>query len=159
MTTSEQDSYVVQWSMQLFDCDPYANYHGQYFKEDHYDTECCNVENDELIAHALQQELSQLSVVEEQGSPNEGQVSGYQQDWVCQSIGNYGSGQDCGQEEQDDVGPSSSCSSPEENLYYKEDLLFSLDLTDELKGIDRLKNRNKTSEIQHRGEETRVWKG
>ncbi|GLU11847.1 hypothetical protein SLE2022_285670 [Rubroshorea leprosula] len=131
MTTSEQDPYVVQRGIQLFDCDPYANYHGQYFKEDHHDTECCNVENDELVAHALQEELSQLSVVKEQGSPNEGQVSGYQQDGVCQSIGNYGSGQDCGQEEQDDVGPSSSWSRPKESLYHKDDLLFSLDLTDE----------------------------
>ncbi|XWS53309.1 hypothetical protein CRYUN_Cryun11dG0146000 [Craigia yunnanensis] len=62
--------------------------------------ECCNVENDEAIAHTLQlQELSQLAIV---GSPNQGeeeeeeeelqlQVSGYPQDCVDQSVGDFGS--------------------------------------------------------------------
>ncbi|GLU02521.1 hypothetical protein SLE2022_197700 [Rubroshorea leprosula] len=147
MITYEQDPEFIQWGMLLFPCNPYANfgccgvvaqddggeyYPEQYFKEDHYD---CNVENDELIARALQHELSQLAVVEEQGSPNGGEeelpLSSYQQDWLGQSMGNYGSGQDCVQEEQDDMGPSSSCSSPEENLYCEEDWLCSLELTDE----------------------------
>ncbi|XVF20275.1 hypothetical protein REPUB_Repub11eG0183900 [Reevesia pubescens] len=167
MTTYEQEHDFVKWGLQLFNSDPYANcgyggvltqedgeyYPGNYLKEDHYEAgECCNVENDEAIAHTLQlQELSQLAVVE---SPNqeeevedeeeeeedeeeeeEGelqlQVSGYPQGCINQSVGDFGSGQDCGQEEQDDTGPSSSCSSPEEKLLCEEDWSRSLELTDE----------------------------
>ena len=112
MITYEPEHDFVKWGLQLFNSDPYANYGyggvltqedgeyypGNYFKEDHYDTgECCNVENDEAIAHTLQlQELSQLAVM---GSPNQGeeeelqlQVSGYLQDCVDQSVGDFGSG-------------------------------------------------------------------
>ncbi|XWS71848.1 hypothetical protein CRYUN_Cryun03dG0172900 [Craigia yunnanensis] len=156
MITYEQEYDFVKWGLQLFNSDPYANfgyggvltqedgeyYPGNYFKEDHYDAgECCNVENDEAIAHTLQlQELSQLAVV---GSPNQGeeekeeeeelqlQVSGYAQDCINQSVGNFGSGPHCGQEEQDDTEPSSSCSSPEEKLLCEEDWSYSLELTDE----------------------------
>lgn len=152
ISSYEQDPDVVQWGLQLFKSDPYADcgycetvgeddgeyYPGEYFKEeDHFDdTQCCNVENDELIARALQQEMSQLAVVEEPGSPNQGdddfRVNSYQQDWLSTPMGNYGSGQDCGQGELDDSGPSSSCSSPEENFYCEEDWLYSLQLMDEL---------------------------
>ncbi|XVF05714.1 hypothetical protein REPUB_Repub05bG0196300 [Reevesia pubescens] len=159
MTTYEQEHDFIKWGLQLFDSNPYANcgyggvvtqedeqygeyYPGNYFKENHYDTgECCNVENDEAIARILQlQELSQLAVV---GFPNQGeeeeaeeeelqlQVSGYPQDCINQAVGNFGSGQDCGQEEQDDTAPSSSCSSPEEKLLCEEDWSYSLELIDE----------------------------
>ncbi|VVA30547.1 PREDICTED: OTU domain-containing [Prunus dulcis] len=66
---------------ELFDGDPYSNcgtygtvnqddanyYQGQYFKQDVYgnDTDCRNVEYDELFAHALQEELSLLAIEEE----------------------------------------------------------------------------------------------
>ncbi|XP_022753875.1 uncharacterized protein LOC111302202 [Durio zibethinus] len=151
MITYEQEHDFVNWGLQLFNSDPYPNcgygcvitqeddqyYPGNYFKEDHYDAgKCCNVENDEAIAHTLQlQELSQLAVV---GSPNQVQeeelqlqVSGYPQDCVDQSVGDFGSGQDCGEEEQDDTVPSSSCSSSEEKLFSEEDWSYSLELTDE----------------------------
>ncbi|OMO67396.1 Ovarian tumor, otubain [Corchorus capsularis] len=152
MITYEQEHDFVKWGLQLFSSDPYDNcgyggvltqedgeyYPGSYYKEDQYDIgECCNVENDEAIAHTLQlQELSQLTVVE---SPNGGeeeeeeelqlQVSDYQQDCNDQSVGDFGSGQDCGQEQQDDTEPSSSCSSPEEKC--QEDWSYSLELMDE----------------------------
>ncbi|XP_022730765.1 OTU domain-containing protein DDB_G0284757-like isoform X2 [Durio zibethinus] len=158
MITYEQEHDFVNWGLQLFNSDPYANcgyggvltqedgeyYPGYYFKEDHYDAGgCCDVENDEAIARTLQlQELSQLAVV---GSPNQGeeeeeaeeekelqlQMSGYPQDCTNQSVGDFGSGQDCGKEEQDDTAPSSSCSSPEEKLLCVEDWSYSLELTDE----------------------------
>ena len=112
MITYEPEHDFVKWGLQLFNSDPYTNfgyggvltqeveeyYPGNYFKEDHYDAgECCNVENDEAIAHTLQlQELSQLAVM---GSLNQGeeeelqlQVSGYRQDCIDQSVGNFGSG-------------------------------------------------------------------
>ncbi|GAV62632.1 OTU domain-containing protein [Cephalotus follicularis] len=149
MITNEQDSDVIQWGLRLFNSDPYANYgyggtviqnepghyQGQYFKEEHYDADASNVENDELIAHALQEELSQLAVEENSGSPHEGQehlqVSGFEQNWLGESIGDYSSGQDCDRAEADDIGPSSSFSSLEEKSYCGEDWSYSLEPTDE----------------------------
>ncbi|KAA3485733.1 OTU domain-containing protein isoform X1 [Gossypium australe] len=141
MITYEQEHDFVNWGLQLFNSDPYANcgydgvvtqedeehYPVNYF-EDHYGAgECCNVENDEAIAHTLQlQELSQLAIIE-----SSNKVSGYPQDCVDQSIGDFSSGQNCGQEVQDDTGPSSSCSSPEQKLVSVVDWLYSLELADE----------------------------
>ncbi|KAK8619757.1 hypothetical protein V6N13_066265 [Hibiscus sabdariffa] len=102
MITYEQEHDFANWDLQLFNSDPYANcgYGGvvtledeehcpaNYFEEDCYDAgECCNIENDEAIAHTLQlQELSQLVVFE---SPNQGEeeelqlhVVGYPQDCI-----------------------------------------------------------------------------
>ncbi|KAK8515776.1 hypothetical protein V6N12_075799 [Hibiscus sabdariffa] len=86
MITYEQEHDFANWDLQLFNRDPYADcgYGGvvtledeehcpaNYFKEDCYDAgECCNIENDEAIAHTLQlQERSQLVVFE---SPNQGE--------------------------------------------------------------------------------------
>lgn len=110
MITFEQDSDVLQWGLQLFESDPYLNcgytntvapddesyYYGQHFKEDHYDTESCDVESDELIAHALQEELSQLAVSEASESPHETEknLQGpvFQHGWVNHSVGGYYSG-------------------------------------------------------------------
>ncbi|XP_021812329.1 OTU domain-containing protein DDB_G0284757-like [Prunus avium] len=149
MLTYEQDPDVIRWGLELFDGDPYSNcgtygtvnqddanyYQGLYFKQDVYDTDCRNVEYDELFAHALQEELSLLAIEEEPGaSPEEVehlQLSVFPQDWLQQSIGNYGSGQESGQEEKDDVGPSSSCSSPDEKSYYEDEWSYSLEVTGE----------------------------
>lgn len=109
MITYEQDPDVVRWGLQLFDGDPYSNYgcgstisqsdmgyyQEQYYKEDHYDIDCSNVEDDELIAHAIQESLSQLAVSEEPSSSlqvaESTQLSMYPQEWIGQSMGNYGS--------------------------------------------------------------------
>ena len=40
-------------------------------------------------------------------------------------------GQECDHEEVDDMGPTTSCSSPEEITYYGDELLYLSDLTDE----------------------------
>jgi hypothetical protein len=40
-------------------------------------------------------------------------------------------GQQCEQEEADDMGPSTSCSSPDEMSYYGDEWSYPLDLTDE----------------------------
>nr|XP_011459289.1 PREDICTED: uncharacterized protein LOC101296346 isoform X2 [Fragaria vesca subsp. vesca] len=149
MLTYEQDPDVVRWGLQLFEGDPYSNcgyidsvnqdgtnyYPGRYFKEDVYDTDCTNVEYDELIAHALQEELSLLDIEEEPGSSPEQvehlQATVFPQDWSQHSIGNYGSGQEIVQAEADEVGPSSSCSSPVEKSYYGDDWSYSLELANE----------------------------
>ncbi|KAH9660640.1 OTU domain-containing protein [Citrus sinensis] len=149
MITFEQDSDVLQWGLQLFESDPYLNcgytntvtpddesyYYGQHFKEDHYDTESCDVESDELIAHALQEELSQLAVSEASESPHETEenLQGpvFQHGWVNHSVGGYYSGQETGQEEADDTQPSSLCSSHEEESYCGEEWSYPQELTDE----------------------------
>lgn len=110
MIMYEQDPEVLQWGLQLFESDPYYNCaygdtispdevdynNGQHFGDDHYDTECCNVEYDELIARALQEELSQLAVVEAPESPcgeeDNLQVPDFQEEWLSQSVANYYSG-------------------------------------------------------------------
>lgn len=113
ITHVEQDPDVVQWGLQFFQSDPYSNYAycdttttqdnvdhydgEQHFKGDNYDnTECFNVEDDELFAHALQEELSQLAVTEVPESPQEEnehlQMPVFQQDWLGQSMENDSSG-------------------------------------------------------------------
>lgn len=73
----EEDSGLMQWGLRLLDGDPGSHpeyygdltqhdadiYHGQCLS-DHYDMESGSVENDEIIAHTLQEELSQLAVTE-----------------------------------------------------------------------------------------------
>ncbi|KAI8524096.1 hypothetical protein RHMOL_Rhmol13G0122800 [Rhododendron molle] len=142
MITYEQDPDVVRWGLQLFEGDPYSHcgyygsltenntdyYHAQDFKEDQYDVGCNNVEDDEFIAHALQEQLSQLSVSEASGSPTDGgekvQAPFYSHDWLGQPIQDYSY-------EADDTRPSSSCSSPGEKLNCGEEWSYSLELADE----------------------------
>ncbi|KAL6967197.1 hypothetical protein U1Q18_032999 [Sarracenia purpurea var. burkii] len=149
MITYEHDPDVVRWGLQLFEGDPYSDcgyygtvthnsadyYHDQYFKEDQYDLGCRNVENDELIARALQEQLSQLSVAEAPGSPHEGvehlQAPFYSNDWIGQSVENCSYGNPNGHEEADDTRPSSSCSSPGGKSNCGEEWSYSLELTDE----------------------------
>ncbi|XP_010241857.1 PREDICTED: OTU domain-containing protein DDB_G0284757 isoform X2 [Nelumbo nucifera] len=106
----------------------------QYGRESHYDLVCSNMENDEIIPHALQEQLSQLTVVEEaSGSTTSGEEhfqSVLGQDWFGPSMRNYNSGHECGQEDIDDAGASSSCSSPAEAPYDGEEW-YSLEITDE----------------------------
>ncbi|KAJ7981029.1 OTU domain-containing protein [Quillaja saponaria] len=144
MISDEQDPDVVRWGLQLFDGDPFSNsgycgadaqdyvdyYYEQYFKEDNCEDEFNNIENDQLMAHALQEQLSQLAVVEAQVPPHEWvenmQLPVYPQDWFsqCQPMG-----QESDQEEAD--GPSSSSSSPNANSYYGDQWLYALEQMEE----------------------------
>ncbi|CAN1346382.1 OVARIAN TUMOR DOMAIN-containing deubiquitinating enzyme 9 [Linum perenne] len=147
MITYEEDD-VVRWGLQLFESDPYSSYgycqtplqrdldyyDGRHFKGEYYDPECCNVERHDLIAHALQEDLSQLSVAEPPESPSEedpdSQVPNYPPNWFGQPMVEYAVGQEGGQEQTDNMEPSSSCSSPQENQYCREDWSYSADMTD-----------------------------
>ncbi|KAF8396549.1 hypothetical protein HHK36_018173 [Tetracentron sinense] len=149
MINYKQYPESVRWVLHLLDGDPLSNseycgtvtqhdadfYHGQYAREGHYGTECSDVENDEIIAHALQEELSQLAVAEASGSSHAGeehlQASTIAQDWVAPSMRNFSSGHETSQVEADDMGLSSSCSSPREKSYSGEDWSYPLELTDE----------------------------
>lgn len=160
MITYGDDPDVIRWGLNLLGADPdnnsnycgsstlnEANYYNDPYPSDvhhgHYvsevttegETEQANVENDEMIAHAFQEELSQLAVAEASGSANVGeehlQASILAQDWLGPSSRNYSPGPERGQEVGDDMEPSSSCSSPEENAYTGVDWSYSLELTDE----------------------------
>ncbi|PIA32999.1 hypothetical protein AQUCO_04200028v1 [Aquilegia coerulea] len=158
MIIHEPDPDVMRWGLHLLDGDPYfsstycgsstqqmPNYysehypsedrHEHYVDEGHQGFERSNVENDEMIAHALQEELSQLAVAELSGSANSGeehlQASILAQDWLGPSMRNFAPGLERGNEDGEDMGPSSSCSSPGENPYNGEEWSYSLDLTDE----------------------------
>ncbi|KAK6926754.1 OTU domain [Dillenia turbinata] len=166
MISYEQDSEVIRWGLQLFDGDPFSNcgycgnatqneldyYSGQYYKVDNYDVQCGNIEHDEQIARALQEELSQLAVEDTPEPSPEGvdhfQPSVYSQEWltplwktivmyvfVCYShcihflpslVGNEDY-----EEEIDNACTSSPCSNPGENSYSEDECYYSLELTDE----------------------------
>ncbi|KAK9158481.1 hypothetical protein Scep_005055 [Stephania cephalantha] len=149
MISYEQDPDVVRWGLHLLDGDAFPNseycgtatqndihyYNGNYASESPYLTERNNVENDEMIAHALQEELSHLAVVEASGSSNAGeehlQASILAQDWLGPSTETYPPEHENDHEEEDDTEPSSSCSSPGIKSNYGEDWVCSLELTDE----------------------------
>lgn len=150
----EQDPDVVRWSLHLLDGYPSSNsgyctnsaqhdsnfFNGGYASECHFATVHPIIENDEIIAHALQEELSQLAVAESSGPSQAGeenlQASILAQDWLGLPTRDFYSGHNSGQEEADDMEPSSSCSSPGEKSYEGEEWSCSLELTDELAALD-----------------------
>ncbi|XP_077221732.1 OVARIAN TUMOR DOMAIN-containing deubiquitinating enzyme 12-like isoform X2 [Tasmannia lanceolata] len=154
MITYEQDPDVVRWGLDLLDGDPSSNYEycgaatqnadyydGEYARECHFNTQCATVENDEIIAHALQEELSQLAVAEASGSSHTGeehlQASILAQDWLGLSTRNFSSGNTGSQEDDtDDMKSSSACSSPGEKSYDGEERSCSLELADDFFALD-----------------------
>ncbi|KAF5941344.1 hypothetical protein HYC85_022511 [Camellia sinensis] len=148
---SEPDSDVVRWGLHFLDVDQIfnSNYdgdnsrgdgsicHDQYTRDNNYDRECSNVENDEIIAHALQEELSQLSIEEASESSHAGkehlQASTIAPDWLSPSSRNHYSGYEGGQAEAEaeDMGPSSSCSSPGGKSYDGEEYSYNLEIADD----------------------------
>ncbi|KAL5060024.1 hypothetical protein RYX36_031628, partial [Vicia faba] len=148
-----EHSDVYQWGLNLLDGDPGYNlnyydnivqhdngdiYNGHYFHSN-YDNECSNhVENDEIIARALQQEFSQLEIAESSRyiqtdenhfhHVNEAEPA---YDWHDSSMVNYCSeGHDYAQEGVGDV--ESSCSSPPETEEYSLEITDNYPLDDEV---------------------------
>ncbi|XP_019709805.2 OVARIAN TUMOR DOMAIN-containing deubiquitinating enzyme 12 isoform X1 [Elaeis guineensis] len=152
MIMYEQDSDVLCWGLDILHGDPFSNtgycggitqhdasfYDSCYVGEGNTGTDRTTIENDEIIAHALQEEFSQLAVAEATGPSHADeehlQASVLAQDWFGPSMRNYSSGNEDGQEEADEMEPSSSCSSPGEYSYEGED--WSLELTDDFSDID-----------------------
>ncbi|XP_042375701.1 OVARIAN TUMOR DOMAIN-containing deubiquitinating enzyme 12-like [Zingiber officinale] len=152
MIMYEQDSEIHRWGLDFLNCDlfsvtPYCGVNTQH-DPDFYDnnyvghteigTECTTVEYDEIMAHALQEELSQLAVAEASGSTHAEdeclQVSGLTQDWFRPYTKNYISGNESNHDDEEDIEPTSSCSSPGENSNEEEQ--WTLELTDEYLEID-----------------------
>ncbi|KAF3789375.1 OTU domain-containing protein [Nymphaea thermarum] len=89
-----------------------------------------NVENDELLAYSLQQELNQLAVTEAFGSGDSSeahqQESFLAQDWIGHSMTYSGSGSD----QEKEFEPPTSSSTTETKLCDGEDYYGSLQMTD-----------------------------
>ncbi|KAH7853761.1 hypothetical protein Vadar_006302 [Vaccinium darrowii] len=90
-------------------------------EEGYCETKCNEVENDEIIAHALQEELSRLAAAEASGSSEAGeedlQASILSQDWQAPS-NRYEHGGD--HRGTDESGKPGSCSSPGEESFSPE---------------------------------------
>eukprot|EP01018_Ginkgo_biloba_P032507 Gb_20684 [translate_table: standard] len=157
MVTYEPDQDVVRWGLHLLDGDSFSNtgyqinatqlndatlYEGIHAKESQLPREPSNVENDEIIAHALQEELSHLAAVEASGTSqtteDHVQASILAQDWLGPSQRGADAWHSDEQEEtshRQEV--SSTCSSPETRSQDGfEDMYTSLELPDEFSALD-----------------------
>lgn len=125
MTINEQDPDVVRWGLHLLDICSISNggapdtvtHYGkdlsqvEYVIEGYYETKHINVENDEVIAHALQEELSRLANAEAFGSlpaVDDQRESILEQDWSGSSRRH---GNESSLEEEGERGNCCSCSS------------------------------------------------
>lgn len=151
MTMCEQDPDIFRWGLHHLLGDlsvsnycgnttqnDVCNHEGEDTRENNFATDRTAVENDEVIAHALQEEYSHVSVAESSGPPHANeehlQASVLAQDWFGPPIRNIYSGNEGVHEAADAMECSGSCSSPEETLYEGE--VLPLDLTDEFASLD-----------------------
>ncbi|KAK1308712.1 hypothetical protein QJS10_CPA09g01783 [Acorus calamus] len=111
-------------------------YCGEYAREGNLATDQTSIENDEIIAHALQEEFSQLAIAESSRPTlaTDDHLHVLAQDWFGPTMRIYSPGNIGGEEDTDDMEPSTSCSSPEEKSYEGEE--WSLELTDEFSSLD-----------------------
>ncbi|KAK9283099.1 hypothetical protein L1049_011329 [Liquidambar formosana] len=149
MINCELDPDVVRWGLHLLDgcclpnngpCSTVTHYdidssHVEYVTEGYIEKEHVNVENDEIIAHALQEELSRVAAVEASESSHVGdeqlQASILEQNWLGPSKRHSSYGHENYQEKADDMGNSISYSSLGKKSLYGEDLSNTPEITDE----------------------------
>lgn len=148
MITCDQDPDVVRWGLHLLDICSLSN-SGSRNTVTQYGTdlsrvECVRegycesghyVENDEIIAHALQEELSRIAAAESSGSSHareeNSQASILAQDWLGPSKRHWSSGHENVQEMAGGLGSGPSCSSQGEKTLCGEDLSILLEITNE----------------------------
>uniref|UniRef100_A0A1D1Y089 ubiquitinyl hydrolase 1 n=1 Tax=Anthurium amnicola TaxID=1678845 RepID=A0A1D1Y089_9ARAE len=166
MIMYEQDPDVIRWGLHLLHGDPFPNsgycgtatqndtcfYDREYAREGNFGTDHTTVENDEIIAHALQEEFSQLAVAEASGLPHASEehveASVLAQDWYGSTMSNFISGNEGEHEGGDDMA-SSSCSSPEVKFYEGEEWL--LELADDFSTLDEVGKRlNQVASTPHK---------
>lgn len=99
----DQDPDVLRWGLHLLQGDLSSSAYGEatiqsdaniyqadYSRESSVTIDCSNVENDEIIAHALQEELSQVALAEARGTSPAGeehlQASVLAQDWLGPAV-------------------------------------------------------------------------
>ncbi|XP_074308850.1 OVARIAN TUMOR DOMAIN-containing deubiquitinating enzyme 12-like isoform X2 [Silene latifolia] len=148
MTVIEPDQDVIRWGLNFLDVGPFLNssygcdcnqdgsmYHDQYMRSYNYDLASNAgynyLENDAVIAHALQEDFSRFQVDDSAQSahsePHQFQDSA---DWLLPSSTNYCAVQENAQGTGDIV-YSSSCSGPGERPNGGEDYSYSLEFVDE----------------------------
>ncbi|CAM8913702.1 unnamed protein product [Rhodiola kirilowii] len=123
-SNSGYNSHINEYNV-IIQHDPYSSCN--------FETENTKVENDEIIALTLQEELSQLTVAEasELNGSKEKSECVYQQDWHNPSTGEYYSGHKHGWEDGNgEMVPSRFCSSTGENYQYEEEYPYSMDGSD-----------------------------
>lgn len=95
MITFDVDPDVARWRLQDIQVCVYGhsgascsvtqydknNSQTVHITEGYHEPDCVNVENDAVIAHALQEELSQVAAAEASGFTNPSQDSILSQDW------------------------------------------------------------------------------
>ncbi|XP_057979144.1 OVARIAN TUMOR DOMAIN-containing deubiquitinating enzyme 12 isoform X2 [Malania oleifera] len=154
MINYELDPDIVRWGLHLLDvcslshngsCSGITQYAAdpcpvEYIREGYCrdcEAENINVENDEVIAHALQEEFSHLASVEASGSSHveneQMQASVLAQDWISPSRRHSSTvaGPQNGEEEVDGMGISCSCSGLGEKLVNNDDCTCCLEIEDE----------------------------
>ena len=108
MIMYDQDPDIFRWGLDIlhvepFSCSGYCGnttqndahyYDGGYTREGNFGADRICVENDEIIAYALQEEFSQLAVAEATGPSHTGeeQASVLTQDWFVPSMRDFYSG-------------------------------------------------------------------
>ncbi|PKA47789.1 OTU domain-containing protein 5 [Apostasia shenzhenica] len=147
MIMCDQDPDVVRWGLHLLlgefsstahcettSLNDTSIYRAEYSHDKDVIMDCANIENDEIIALALQEELSEIAIAEASGMSTVGeehlQASVLSQDWFRPIVNNSLSG---GQEAINDVENSSS-SSQGDKLSDGEGC--SLELTDDFSSLD-----------------------
>ena len=93
MITCDVDPDVLRWGLQDLQVCVFSHSGGSvtqydqdnsqtgYIRDGYYELEHVNIENDAVIAHALQEELSRVATVEASGFTNHSQDSILAQDW------------------------------------------------------------------------------
>ncbi|ONK79496.1 uncharacterized protein A4U43_C01F6950 [Asparagus officinalis] len=135
-----QDPEILRWGLDILNVEPFSDssycgsntqndplvYGVGYTGEGNFGADSIFVENDEIIAHSLQEEFSQVAVAEATSPSNEGeehtQESVLTQDWFIPTMRDFYSVNEDIQEVVDDVESLSSCSTPGEVLYDWEEL-------------------------------------
>ncbi|GMG99420.1 hypothetical protein Nepgr_001260 [Nepenthes gracilis] len=124
MISCEMDPDVVRWGLNLLCVHPTG----------YWEKVSANVENDEIIAHALQEELSRVAASEASGSSDEGekqlQGSILAQDWVSPSKRETTFEHTSSQEEADDIGTCTP-SGPLNILLHGDACLLPPEMTEE----------------------------
>ncbi|XP_076895261.1 OVARIAN TUMOR DOMAIN-containing deubiquitinating enzyme 12-like [Bidens hawaiensis] len=116
-------------------------HHDQYYGNSYQEVEFNNVKNDEMLAHSLQQELLDLSISDDNeesvvsNQVDHLQTSNETHEWYggpsSDNNNYYYAGDDSRLQETDEMGPSSSCSSPENRSYDGDEYSYNLEITDE----------------------------
>ncbi|XP_052882850.1 OVARIAN TUMOR DOMAIN-containing deubiquitinating enzyme 9-like isoform X1 [Gossypium arboreum] len=154
MITCDIDPDVARWDLQDIQVCVYSHsgarcsitqydkYNSQtvQIREGCYEPECVNVENDAVIAHALQEELSRVAAAEASGFTNPSRDSILSQDWFGLQGRQHGS--DCedevnhGTRDLDDfISEQGGNYGMGDNLYHGEDML-RIDTIDESSVLD-----------------------